>query len=228
MVTVTLGKTGITVNKNGFGALPIQRISKEEAAGLLRKAYENGINFFDTARAYSDSEEKVGYAFQGIREKLFISTKTAAQNADDFWNDLHTSLKNLQTDYVDILQFHNPAFCPKPGDESGLYDAIVKAKEQGKVRHIGITNHRLHVAMEAIESDLYETMQFPFCYLATDKDIAIVEACKKHDMGFIAMKALSGGLITNSAAAYAFEAQYDNVLPIWGVQREKELDEFLS
>ncbi|MCI9487679.1 MAG: 4Fe-4S dicluster domain-containing protein [Lachnospiraceae bacterium] len=228
MVTVTLGKTGITVNKNGFGALPIQRISKEEAARLLRKAYENGIQFFDTARAYSDSEEKVGYAFKGIREKLFISTKTAAQNADDFWKDLHTSLKNLQTDYVDILQFHNPAFCPKPGDESGLYDAILKAKEQGKVRHIGITNHRLHVAMEAIESDLYETMQFPFCYLATDKDVAIVEACKKHGMGFIAMKALSGGLITNSAAAYAFEAQYDNVLPIWGVQREKELDEFLS
>ena len=228
MVTVTLGKTGITVNKNGFGALPIQRISKEEAARLLRKAYENGIQFFDTARAYSDSEEKVGYAFKGIREKLFISTKTAAQNADDFWKDLHTSLQNLQTDYVDILQFHNPAFCPKPGDESGLYDAILKAKEQGKVRHIGITNHRLHVAMEAIESDLYETMQFPFCYLATDKDVAIVEACKKHGMGFIAMKALSGGLITNSAAAYAFEAHYVNVLPIWGVQREKELDEFLS
>ncbi len=228
MVTVTLGKTGITVNKNGFGALPIQRIPKEEAAKLLRKAYDNGINFFDTARAYSDSEEKVGYAFKGIREKLFISTKTGAQDADGFWNDLHTSLKNLQTDYVDILQFHNPAFCPKPGDESGLYDAILKAKEQGKVRHIGITNHRLHVAMEAIESDLYETMQFPFCYLATEKDIEIVEACKKHNMGFIAMKALSGGLITNSAAAYAFEAQYDNVLPIWGIQREKELDEFLS
>ena len=228
MVTVTLGKTGITVNKNGFGALPIQRISKEEAARLLRKAYDNGINFFDTARAYSDSEEKVGYAFKGIREKLYISTKTGAQSADGFWNDLHTSLKNLQTDYVDILQFHNPAFCPKPGDESGLYDAILKAKEQGKVRHIGITNHRLHVAMEAIESGLYETMQFPFCYLATQKDVEIVNACKKHNMGFIAMKALSGGLITNSAAAYAFEAQYDNVLPIWGVQKESELDEFLS
>ena len=100
MVTVTLGKTGITVNKNGFGALPIQRISKEDAAYLLRKAYDHGINFFDTARAYSDSEEKVGYAFKGIREKLYISTKTAAKNADDFWKDLHTSLTNLQTDYV--------------------------------------------------------------------------------------------------------------------------------
>ena len=132
MVTVTLGKTGITVNKNGFGALPIQRISKEDAAYLLRKAYDSGVNFFDTARAYSDSEEKVGYAFRGIREKLYISTKTAAQNADDFWKDLHTSLTNLQTDYVDILQFHNPAFCPRPGDGTGLYEAMVKAKEEGK------------------------------------------------------------------------------------------------
>ncbi len=228
MVTVTLGKTGITVNKNGFGALPIQRISKEDAAYLLRKAYDNGINFFDTARQYSDSEEKVGYAFKGIRDKLYISTKTASTTVEGFWNDLHTSLKNLQTDYVDILQFHNPDFCPKPGDGTGLYEAMLKAKEQGKIRHISITNHRLHVAMEAIESDLYDTLQFPFCYLAAEKDIEIVNACKEHNMGFIAMKALSGGLITNSAAAYAFEAQYDNVLPIWGVQREKELDEFLS
>lgn len=228
MVTVTLGSTGITVNKNGFGCLPIQRISKEDAAYLLRKAYDNGIHFFDTARAYSDSEEKVGYAFKGIREKLYISTKTGAQTAEGFWKDLDTTLTKLQTDYVDILQFHNPAFCPKPGDASGLYDAILEAKKQGKVRHIGITNHRLHVAKEAIESGLYETLQFPFCYLATDADTALVTACKEKNMGFIAMKALSGGLITNAASAYAFQAQYDNVLPIWGVQKEKELDEFLS
>lgn len=102
-----------------------------------------------------------------------------------------------------LYQFHNPAFCPKPGDESGLYDAALKAKEQGKIRHIGITNHRLAVAHEAIDSGLYETLQFPFCYLATDKDIELVDKCRKADMGFIAMKALSGGLITNSSAAYA-------------------------
>ena len=105
---------------------------------------------------------------------------------------------------------------------------MLEAKAQGKIRHIGITNHRLSVANEAIDSGLYETLQFPFCYLATDKDLELVEKCKKADMGFIAMKALSGGLITHSEAAYAFEAQFDNVLPIWGVQREKELDEFLS
>lgn len=228
MESVTLGKTGITVNKNGFGALPIQRISNEDAVKLARKAYDAGITFFDTARFYSDSEEKLGAAFEGIRDKIYLATKTAAANAEEFWEQLETSLKNLRTDYIDIYQFHNPSFCPKPGDGTGLYEAMCQAKEQGKVRHIGITNHRLAVAEEAIASGLYETLQFPFCYLASEQDLALVEKCKEAEMGFIAMKALSGGLITNSAAAYAFEAQYENVLPIWGVQRESELDEFIS
>ena len=228
METVTLGSTGITVNKNGFGALPIQRISTEDAAALARKAYDAGITFFDTARFYTDSEEKLGVAFEGMREKVYIATKTAASTPEEFWSQLQTSLTNLKTDYIDLYQFHNPAVCPKPGDGSGLYEAMLEAKAQGKIRHIGITNHRLAVAREAIESGLYETLQFPFCYLATEKDIELVAACKKANMGFIAMKALSGGLITNSAAAYAFEAQYDNVLPIWGVQKESELDEFIS
>ena len=225
---VTLGRTGITTNKNAFGALPIQRISEEEAVRLLRRAFDNGITFFDTARWYTDSEHKVGNAFSQMRERVVIATKTGAKNAADFWKDLETSLTELRTDYIDLYQFHNPPFCPKPGDGTGLYEAALEAKAQGKIRHIGITNHRLAVAHEAVESGLYETLQFPFSYLATDKDIELVEACKKADMGFIAMKALSGGLITNSAAAYAYLAQYDNVLPIWGVQRESELDEFLS
>ena len=228
MSMVTLGSTGICVNKNGFGALPVQRVTKEDAVYLLRKAYDGGIRFFDTARAYSDSEEKLGAAFEGMREKVFISTKTMAKDVEGFWKDLETSLSLLKTDYIDIYQFHNPSFCPKPGDGTGLYEAMLEAKAQGKIRHIGITNHRLAVANEAIDSGLYETLQFPFCYLATEKDLELVKKCKEADMGFIAMKALSGGLINNSAAAYAFEAQYDNVLPIWGVQRKSELEEFIS
>lgn len=228
MQMVTLGKTGLTVSKNGFGALPIQRISKKDAVYLLQKAFYNGINYFDTARMYTDSEEKMGAAFSYTRDKIMISTKTGAQNAEGFWKDLETSLRELQTDYIDIYQFHNPAFCPKPGDESGLYDAIVEAKKQGKIRHIGITNHRLSVAKEAIESGLYETMQFPFSYLAGEPEMEIVDMCRKENMGFIAMKGLSGGLITNSALAYAYMAQFEHVAPIWGVQRENELDEFLS
>ena len=228
MELVTLGSTGITVNKNGFGALPIQRISASDAIYLARKAFDAGITFFDTARFYTDSEEKLGEAFEGMREKVYIATKTAAVTVDAFWKDLETSLRNLRTDYIDIYQFHNPSFCPKPGDGTGIYEAMLEAKAQGKVRHIGITNHRLSVAEEAIASGLYETLQFPFCYLATEQEYALVEKCKEANMGFIAMKALSGGLITDSAAAYAFEAQFENVLPIWGVQREHELDEFIS
>ena len=227
MEMVRLGKTEITVPKNGFGALPVQRVSLEDGVKLLRNAYEGGFRFFDTARAYSDSEEKLGEALADVREHIFLATKTMAKDGEGFKRDLDASLKLLKTDYIDIYQFHNPSFCPKPGDGSGLYEAMEEAKRQGVVRHIGITNHRIHVAREAIESGLYETLQFPFCYLATDKDLELVEMCREADMGFIAIKALSGGLITNSTAAYAYLAQYDNVLPIWGVQRQSELEEFL-
>ena len=214
MDRVTLGSTGLNVCKNGFGALPIQRISQAEAVRLVRMAYDAGIDFYDTARWYTDSEVKLGEALDGIRDKVVIATKTGSQDAEGFWRDLETSLKNLRTDYVDIYQFHNPPFCPRPGDESGLYDAALEAKRQGKIRHIGITNHRLSVAHEAIESGLYETLQFPFCYLSGEKELELVEACKKANMGFIAMKSLSGGLITNSAAAYAFAAlKTEAVLP---------------
>ena len=225
---VALGKTGITVCKNGFGALPMQRVSFDEAKALLLRAYEGGIRFFDTARFYTDSEEKIGYALSDVRNDIYIATKTAAQDAETFRRELETSLSNLKTDYIDIYQFHNPSFCPKPGDGTGLYEAMLEAKRDGKIRFIGITNHRLSVAEEAIESGFYDTLQFPFSYLATDKDIDIVKKCESKNMGFIAMKGLSGGLITNSAAAYAFIAQYKNVLPIWGVQRMSELEEFLS
>ena len=220
---VTLGSTGITVNKNGFGALPIQRISTEDAVYLLHKAYKSGIDFYDTAHAYTDSEKKLGEAFHDVRETIYIATKTAATTADVFWKELEESLESLRTDYIDIYQFHNPDFCPKPGDGSGLYEAALEAKAKGKIRHIGITNHRLAVAKEAIASGLYETLQFPFCYLAAEADFEIVQMCKEKNMGFISMKALSGGLITSSAAAYAFQARYPNALPIWGIQREREL-----
>ena len=228
MRTVTLGSTGITVYKNGFGALPIQRVSMEEANALLRRAYDAGVRFFDTARMYTDSEEKIGHALSDVRSEIYIATKTMAVTAEGFWKDLEESLHLLKTDYVDLLQFHNPGFCPKPGDESGLYDAAKEAQAQGKIRHIGITNHRMAIAREAIDSGLYETLQFPFSYLASDEEKELPNLCKEKNMGFIAMKGLSGGLLTNAAACYAFMAQYDNVLPIWGVQRMEELEAFLA
>ena len=227
MEYLRLGKTELIVTKNGFGALPVQRVDKDGAVKLLRRAYEGGINYFDTARMYTDSEEKIGLALADVRKNIIISTKTMSTTVEGFWKDLHTSLELMKTDYIDIYQFHNIAFCPKPGDGSGLYEAMLEAKAQGKIRHIGITNHRLAVAEEAVKSGLYETLQFPFSYLAGEKEEALVKLCEEYDVGFICMKALAGGLITRSDVAYAFLAQYP-VAPIWGIQRENELDEFLS
>lgn len=227
MEMIRLGKTDLMVTKNGFGALPVQRVSIEEGCRILRKAYDNGINYFDTARSYTDSEEKLGLALSDVRENIIISTKTGATDVKTFWEHLNTSLTLLKTDYIDIYQFHNPAFCPKPGDGTGLYEAMLEAKEKGMIRHIGFTNHRYTVAEEAVLSGLYETLQFPFSYLAGEKEEALVRLCEEHDVGFICMKALAGGLITRSEAAYAFLAQYP-VAPIWGIQKESELDEFIS
>ncbi len=227
METLRLGRTNLIVTKNGFGALPVQRVGKDEACKLLRKAYESGINYFDTARFYTDSEEKIGLALSDVRKKIIISTKTGATDVKTFWEHLNTSLSLLKTDYIDIYQFHNPSFCPKPGDGTGLYEAMLEAKEKGMIRFIGFTNHRLAVAEEAVRSGLYDTLQFPFSYLASEKEEALVKLCEEHDVGFICMKALAGGLITRSDVAYAFLAKYP-VAPIWGIQRESELDEFIS
>lgn len=228
MAKVTLGSTGITVEQNAFGALPIQRDDKETAAAILKRAYEGGIRFFDTARAYTDSEEKIGLALSDVRDDIYIATKTAAKTPEQFREDLETSLRLLKTGYVDIYQFHQVTQCYRPGDGTGMYECMLKAKEEGKIRHIGVTSHRLTVAQECIESGLYETLQFPFSYLSGEQEEKLIRGCKEHNMGFIAMKALAGGLINNSAAAYAYIAQFDNVLPIWGVQRLSELEEFLS
>lgn len=228
MNTVTLGRTGISVAQNQFGALPIQRISKDEAVALVHRAYDGGMRFFDTARAYSDSEEKLGVAFEGMRDKVYIASKTMAKTPEEFWEQLDTSLANLHTDYLDIYQFHCVDQVWAPGDGSGMYECMLQAKEQGKIRHIGVTAHKLEVAFDLVNSGLYETLQYPFSYLASEREHELVALCKQKDVGFLAMKGLAGGLITRSDAAMAYIAQFDNVLPIWGIQRESELDEWLS
>ena len=228
MGNVRLGSTGILVNKTGFGGLPIQRIDDETAERLLWMAIDAGINFFDTGKTYSDSEVKLGRVLSKVREKVYIATKTPAKNAEEFWADLEQSLNRLQTDYIDIYQFHNPSFCPRPGDGTGLYEAALEAKKQGKIRHIGISSHKIPIAKEIIESGLYEVLQFPFCYLATEQDLEIVEACKKADIGFVAMKGLAGGVLNNAKAAFAYQEQFEHVVPVWGIQRESELQEFIS
>lgn len=228
MDKIRLGSTGLTVSRSGFGALPIQRIGFDDAKQILCRAYESGINFFDTAREYSDSEEKIGYALSGVRHNIIIATKTHAKNKKEVFEHLETSLRNLKTDYIDLYQLHNPGELPEPEDPDGTYAGMLEAKEKGLVRHIGITNHSIKNAASAAASGLYETMQFPLNSLSSAEDLKLIETCKKMDMGVIAMKAMSGGLITNPATTFSFLRQYDNLVPIWGIQRMSELEDFLD
>lgn len=223
-----LGRTDLMVSRSAFGALPIQRVSIDTAKVILRKAYDNGINFFDTARAYTDSEEKIGQALSDVRSDIIISTKTNAKDKETLLKHLETSLKTLKTDYVDILQLHNPQKLPTPQEQADLYEGLLEAKRKGMTRYIGITNHTLQTAMEAAESGLYDTIQFPFSLLSTPEEIALVKKCQERDLGFLAMKTLAGGIITNSKAVFTYIRQHDNVLPLWGIQHEWELDEFLA
>jgi len=221
-----LGKTNLEVNKIGFGALPIQRRNMNDSIAILNKAYESGIDFYDTARFYTDSEEKLGKAFENVRSEIYLASKTAAETPEDFWKDLETSLKELRTDYLDLYQHHNISFCPKEGDE--MAKAMLEAKEEGLIKHIGITTHKITIAHEALDSGLYETLQYPFSYISGDEELKLVEKCKELDVGFIAMKAMGGGLLKNAKASFAYMNQFDNVLPIWGIQHMSELEEFLS
>ena len=226
MDKLRLGKTNLNVNKIGFGALPIQRRNMKDSVEILHRAYDEGINFYDTARFYTDSEAKIGLAFEDNREEIYLASKTAAETSQDFWKDLETSLKEMKTDYIDLYQHHNISFCPKADDD--LTKAMKEAKEEGLINHIGITTHKITLAYEALESGLYETLQYPFSYLSGDEEIRLVEKCKQLDVGFIAMKAMGGGLLNNSKVSYAYLNQFDNVLPIWGIQHLSELEEFIS
>lgn len=228
MDKMRLGRTGLTVSRSGFGALPIQRASLDDATVILRAAYESGIDFYDTARGYSDSEEKLGQALASVRSGIVIATKSHASDARELFSHLEMSLRILRTDHVDILQLHNPAKLPDPHDPGSLYGALLEAKKKGMTRFIGVTNHRRDMALEAVRSGMYDTVQFPFSYLSSNEDLALVEECKLHDVGFIAMKALSGGLVANVPATFTYLRQFSVILPIWGIQRMSELQEFIE
>lgn len=228
MDQIKLGRTNLMVSRAGFGALPIQRVSFDEARELLLTAYENGINFFDTARMYTDSEEKIGYALAAKRKHIIIATKTHALDVRTFEEHLTISLRNLKTDYIDIYQIHHPKKLPRPADESGLYEALLRSQAQGKIRFIGISSHRQDVSTAALETGLYDTLQYPLNCLSSADDVRICQLAKVKNVGFIAMKAMSGGLLLNARATFAYLRQYDHVVPIWGVQRMSELNEILE
>jgi predicted aldo/keto reductase-like oxidoreductase len=227
MDTLRLGRTNIQATRSGFGALPVQRVSLEDAASLLRKAYDGGINFFDTARVYTDSEEKIGHALSSVRNHIFIATKSISRDKKSLFHDLETSLKTLKTDWIDIYQLHNPPSIDYD-DPDGLYQGLLEARAKGYIRFLGLTNHRLALALQAARNKRFDTIQFPLSSLSSEDDLKLVSLCRENDIGFIAMKAMSGGLITNAATTFALLRQFDNALPIWGIQHEWELDEILG
>ncbi len=225
---IKLGNTGLEATMPSMGCLPVQRCSVEEGVSLLRSAYDGGIRFFDTANAYTDSEKKIGLALSDVRKDIVIATKSGAHEYDGILAHIENSLKMLKTDYIDLFQFHMLNFIPDANDPKGIYAAALEAKRRGWIRHIGFTAHQIGIAEQLIDSGLYETCQFPFSYISADRDIALAERCKKAGMGFIAMKGLAGGLLTNVRACQAFMNQHDNVVPIWGIQHPEELKQWLD
>ena len=222
---VRLGKTGLIVSKPAMGCLPVQRCGRDDAVRLLRAAYERGITFFDTANAYTDSEEKIGLALSDVRGKIVLSTKSAAQDKAGVLAHIENSLRMMRTDHIDLFQLHQAARIPDPNDPDSPMAGALEAKRRGWIGHIGITSHRIDVAEQSIACGMFETLQYPFSYISSKRDLALAERCEKTDMGYIAMKGLAGGLLgTNTRACHAFMNLYDNVAPIWGIQTMEELE----
>lgn len=229
MKKVRLGKTGLMVTKPAMGCLPVQRCSEDSAVDILRAAYEGGINFFDTANAYTDSERKIGLALSDVRDKIILATKSAATDKNGVLAHIENSLRMMKTDYIDLFQFHQAAALPDINDPNGAYAGALEAKKRGWIGHIGITTHRIAVAEQAAVNGNFETLQFPFSYISSPRDLRLAESCRKADVGYIAMKGLAGGLLgTNPRACHAFMNEYDNVVPIWGIQSLDELRQWLA
>jgi predicted aldo/keto reductase-like oxidoreductase len=228
METTRLGRTNLRVTRTAFGLLPLQRTERTEAIRILRRAYDAGITFYDTARAYTDSESKIGAALSDVRDQIVIATKTMATTREGVMKDIEVSLRELRTDHIDILQLHNPTALPIPDDPQSSYAALRELRQQGKIRFIGVTNHGVDRAEAALTSGLYDTLQFPLNYLSAPQELDLIDRCRKQDIGLIAMKPLSGGLLTDPRPVFAFLRQHQNVVPIWGLQHMWELDELLN
>lgn len=228
MKKIPLGSTGLFVSKTAMGCLPIQRRSKEDAAAILRAAYEGGVNYFDTANSYTDSEEKIGLALSDVREHIVLSTKSQGRDKATAAAHIDLSLQRMKTDYIDLFQFHMVPAVPDINDPDGAFAAALEAKQAGKIRHIGVTTHKLDVAEACIESGNFETLQYPFSYISSERELDLPRKCAARGMGFIAMKGLAGGMLSNARVCHAFMKQYDNVVPIWGIQHMEQLQEWLA
>jgi len=223
MEKIKLGSTDLYVSRIGFGGIPIQRITQGEADRLLKKAYAGGINLFDTSPSYRDSEEKIGHALFHVRKDVVLATKTRALDEKTLFANLERSLEHLRTDYIDLYQIHDPK--EYPGEE--IQEALLKARDKGMIRYYGLTSHKLDLALKTVREGFFSTVQYPLSYLSSPDELTLIEVCRAANVGVLAMKALAGGLLGSTKAAFAFLRQFENVVPLWGIQQEEELDEFL-
>jgi predicted aldo/keto reductase-like oxidoreductase len=225
------GKTGLRISELGFGGIPIIRLSRDTAVKVLQRAYERGITFYDTANAYRDSEDKMGCAFDGIREKVVIATKTIKRDARSAMKDLENSLRMLRTDYIDLYQLHQIAqekdwnAVTAPG---GALEAVIQARDEGKVRFIGVTSHNLSMAVKLVETGLFSSIQVPFNFIEDAAKDELHTTARELDMGILAMKPFAGGMIDNAAIAFKFLRQYPDVIPIPGCDSVDSVDEVVS
>ena len=226
---VGLGRTGLMVSRVAMGCIPIQRLSRDEAVALLHRARDRGVNFYDTAHVYTDSEEKIGAAFPGARRHdVIIASKAMSDSYEKTMEQLEESLRRLKTDYIDLYQWHNPERLDGFRDGRGPYQAMLDAKKSGKIRHIGISNHNLGRANAIIDSGAFETLQFPLSVLSSAEELAMAQRCADSGMGVIAMKAMCGGLLSDGRLPFVFLNQYPHIVPIWGIEKAEELDQFLE
>ena len=228
MEYVRLGKSNLMISRVALGAMSLNKIEDEEKAfELVRNAYNQGINFFDTSRNKSDCEKILGDALGDIRSSVMIASKTSAQSGAEVRADLEESLNVMHSDFIDLYQYETDQFMPEANGIDGIYDALKSLKESGKIKSIGIATQDIDVAEKAVTSGLYDTLQFPFSMISPDETRLIVQLCRDNDVGFIAMQPLCGGILTSIPLAYGFLHEYENVIPLWGVQSQEELDQIL-
>lgn len=231
MKTVLLGKTRLEVSRVGFGGIPIQRLSEAEAIKVVQHCIDLGITFLDTANGYSTSEERIGKAIAGRRQGLVVATKTGARDKAAAQEHLELSLRRLNIDTIDLWQLHNvssfEAYERVLGPD-GAMEAAQEALRTGKVRHIGITSHSMDVALKAVSSGLFETIQFPLNFVTSEPVEELVPLAQEHNLGFIAMKPFGGGLLGQANLAIKYLLQFDTVVPDPGIEKIEEIDEIVD
>ncbi len=229
MKAIKLGRTGLKVKSLGFGGIPIQRVSEEAAVDVVRRCYDLGLNYYDTARGYTTSEERIGKALEDVRERVILATKSHQRTAEGIKRELEISLRNLRTDYIDVYQLHNVqteeqwSQVKAPG---GALEAVEEAKEQGKINHVSVTSHSPDLAVEMIKTGLFETMMIPYNYLTTKPADELLPTCKKLNVGTIIMKPFGGGAFSNANTALKYvlsNPDCDLVIP--GMMSVAELEE---